>query len=264
VSRIGRAKALTFQPDKRLDAQTRILLGTQLGVISSHKRLLVSQAPDSIEKAKQGDPQVFHDLVRPHLDSIRRFARSFCKSEEDADDLTQDALIKAYRSFASFDGRSSLTTWLYTIAKNQFLDSRRGKLFRWRHRESELSDTDPSTSPNAEALLGERERVEFLWATLRRLDEKFRIPLVLAEIDGLPYEQVAEIERIPVGTVRSRISRAKEQLRALLGPMNALPEPFAAGISHASERRSAQLAKLGSRGTISANASSHALTKAAR
>lgn len=154
--------------------------------------------------------------MRPHLDSIRRFARSFCKSESDADDLAQDALVKAYRSFPSFDGRSSLSTWLYTIAKHQFLDHRRGKLFHWRQRETELVESDPTSHPNPEALVRDRERADLLWTTLRRIDEKFRTPLVLAEIEGLSYDEIAAIEGVPIGTIRSRIARAKDQLKALL------------------------------------------------
>jgi RNA polymerase sigma-70 factor (ECF subfamily) len=177
----------------------------------------LSDVPDLLTKAKAGDPQAFQELVRPHLDSIRRFARSFCKNDSDADDLAQDALVKAFRSFGSFDGRANLSTWLYTIAKHQFVDHQRGKLFRWRSRENELSDEDRSSVPNAEQMLGERQKVEILWIALRRIDEKFRTPLVLAEIDGLGYEQIAEIEKIPIGTVRSRIARAKDQLRTLIG-----------------------------------------------
>jgi RNA polymerase sigma-70 factor, ECF subfamily len=115
------------------------------------------------------------------------------------------------------------------VAKNQCLDHRRGKLFRWRSRESQLGDLDASVLPNAEQLLDERQKVEFLWAALRRLDEKFRTPLVLAEIDGLSYEQIAEIEEVPIGTVRSRIARAKDQLRALLGQAAEFPSLVPSG-----------------------------------
>jgi RNA polymerase sigma-70 factor (ECF subfamily) len=175
------------------------------------------EVSDSLERAKAGDPEAFQALVRPHLDSIRRFARAFCKNESDADDLAQDALVKAFRSFPSFDGRSSLSTWLYTIAKHQFLDYRRGKLFHWRSREQEFDDSEPVSQPSPERLVNERERVEILWAALRRIDEKFRTVLVLAEVEGLTYEEIAAVEGVPIGTVRSRIARAKEQLKGLLG-----------------------------------------------
>jgi RNA polymerase sigma-70 factor (ECF subfamily) len=169
----------------------------------------LTAAPNLLEKARSGDAQAFQALVQPHLNSIRRFARSFCKNDSDADDLAQDALVKAYRSFSSFDGRSSLSTWLYTIAKHQFLDHRRGKLFHWRQRETELEESDPASQPNPEALVGERERVDLLWTALHRIDEKFRTPLVLAELEGLSYDEVAAIEVVPIGTVRSRIARER-------------------------------------------------------
>jgi RNA polymerase sigma-70 factor, ECF subfamily len=222
-----------------------IFTGTELVSTPSHEGPYLTEPLENLEKAKAGDPQAFQALVRPHLDSIRRFARSFCEHDSDADDLAQDALIKAYRSFGSFDGRSSLTTWLYTVAKNQFLDQRRSKLFHWRSRESELGQMDPSTLPNAEHLLDERKKVEFLWAALGRIDDKFRIPLVLAEIDGIAYEQIAEIERIPIGTVRSRIARAKDQLRTILG-------------------QAVEISSIAPSGTIEATGSSHSMTKGVR
>lgn len=185
---------------------------------SSDEGLTLSQTADStLERAKSGDPEAFQLLVRPHLESIRRFARSFCKNDTDADDLAQEAIVKAYRSFSSFDGRSALTTWLYAIAKHQFLDYRRGKLFQWRSRETELTDGDRPSQPSPECLVVEHQQVQVLWTALNRIDEKFRTPLVLAEIDGLTYEQIAAIEKIPIGTVRSRIARAKDQLRTILG-----------------------------------------------
>jgi RNA polymerase sigma-70 factor, ECF subfamily len=216
-NRLGVLMAPTFHPHQNSYPYSNpVVTGTEPFCTSSHEGSSLSEVPNTLERAKAGDPQAFQELVRPHVDAIRRFARSFCKNDTDADDLAQDALVKAYRSFGAFDGRSSLTTWLYTIAKNQFLDHRRGRLFRWRSRESELSDFDPSNLPNAEQLVDERQKVDLLWAALRRIDEKFRTPLVLAEIDGLAYEQIAEVEGIPIGTVRSRIARAKDQLRNLL------------------------------------------------
>jgi RNA polymerase sigma-70 factor, ECF subfamily len=169
-----------------------------------------------LERAKAGDATAFGEMIRPYVDPVRRLARSFCRNNAEADDLAQEALVKAYKAFGSFDGRAALTTWLYSIAKNQFLDHRRSKLFRWRQRESEYEDVGESPLPNSEELLGEREEVDRLWNAVRQIDEKYRIPMVLADIDGLSYEEVAQIEKIPVGTVKSRIARGKEQLRALL------------------------------------------------
>jgi len=203
------------------------------------------ESSEIIAQAKAGDPQAFQALVRPHIDKIRRFARSFCKDPTDADDLAQEAFVKAFLSFASFDGRSSLVTWLYSVAKNQFLDYRRSKLFQWRARETQLVDNDSSQLPNSEQLLSERQQTEALWVALRRIGEKFRTPLVLAEIEGLRYEEIADIEGIPVGTVRSRIARGKDQLRAMLGVVDT---------EHSR----------GPSGTVAASATSNPLTKGVR
>ncbi len=176
----------------------------------------MSTESEIFERARAGDPKAFTVLVSPHVDRLRRLARSFCRDDTEADDLTQEALLKAYRALAGFDGRASLTTWLYTIAKNQYLDHRRSKLFRWRARESEFEDVGESHLPSPDALVEEKEKVCQLWRAVRQIDDKFRIPLVLCEIDGLSYEEAAEIERVPIGTIRSRIARGKARLEEIL------------------------------------------------
>ena len=70
------------------------------------------------QKARAGDPQAFQELIRPHLDALRRFVFSLSSNWQDADDIAQEALIKAFRAFPSFDGRASLSTWLYTVARS--------------------------------------------------------------------------------------------------------------------------------------------------
>lgn len=198
---------------------------------------LVDESPSLLDRARQGDPLAFEELVRPHVSAVRRFALSFCRNPTDADDLAQDALIKAFRSFGTFDGRAALSTWLYTVARSTFLDSRRGKLFRARGREDEIDEAASDSERPPEGLLEEREQAERLWDAIRALAPKFRVPLLLSDVEGMSYAEIAEVEHVPIGTVRSRISRARDQLA------DALSRPsFASGLSDAQLGTGAQVA----------------------
>lgn len=167
---------------------------------------------DDLVLAQQGDPAAFERLIRPYLPAVRRFAYSFCRDWAAADDLAQDALLKAFRSIRSFRGEASLGTWLYSVARTTFLDMRRGHLGKCRELEAELPDGSPADEPGADELLASRGDAERLWRAIRRLEPRFRIPLVLFEIEGMSYEHVAAIEQVPVGTIRSRLSRARAKL----------------------------------------------------
>ncbi len=169
-----------------------------------------------LERARQGDALAFEELIRPHLSSLRRFAYSFARGFDDADDLAQEALLKAFRSFASFEARSSLSTWLYTVTRNVCHDYYRGRLAKARGREDALDDVFEDERESQASLLSHKSEVEALWLALKGLEPEFRVAIVLFDIEGLSYEQVAAIEHIPVGTVRSRLSRGRSKLRLLL------------------------------------------------
>lgn len=158
----------------------------------------------------------FQALVLPHLDSLRRFALSFAKNEVEADDLAQEALIKAFRSFHTFDGRSSLSTWLYTVARSVYLDSLRSRRHHEQSCEVEFEEERRDSSPNQELMLARHESHARLWTAIRKLEEPFRVALVLADIEELDYQDIAAIEGVAVGTVKSRVSRARTRLFDML------------------------------------------------
>lgn len=148
---------------------------------------------------------------------MRRFAFSFAGNWPDADDLAQEVLVKAYRSIGGFEGRANVSTWLFTLCRSVFIDSRRGRLGKARLRETEIDpgrEADPGD--DQERLVVQKGEVERLWRAIRALDPEFRIPVVLCDIEGMAYEQVATIEGIPIGTVRSRLSRARVKLAVAL------------------------------------------------
>lgn len=169
-----------------------------------------------LERARRGDAVAFTCLVRPHLNSIRTFAYSFCSNWAEADDLAQEALLKAYRSIGGFSGRSNIGAWLHAVARSTFLDSRRGRLAHTKALESAWT-VDPATdAAGADELIETRHEIEELWNGIRQLDPRFRVPLVLFEIEGMDYESIARVEGVPVGTVRSRIARARGKLLEVL------------------------------------------------
>jgi RNA polymerase sigma-70 factor, ECF subfamily len=169
-----------------------------------------------LERARQGDPRAFELLISPHLPSLRRFAFSFTRDWAEADDLTQEALLKAFRSLSKFEGRSQISTWLYVIVRSAGHD-----LYRSNRRREQLVGTEDvgdqaTLEPNAEEQLAMHADSQELWAAIKQLEPEFRIALVLFEIEGLSYEEIAAIERVPIGTIRSRLSRARASLRSLL------------------------------------------------
>jgi RNA polymerase sigma-70 factor (ECF subfamily) len=179
-----------------------------------------------LKQARDGDPAAFERLVRPHVASVRRFARAFCGNQAEANDLAQEALLKAYRSFPGFRGQSRLSTWLYSIARSTFVDSRRGRLAHVRALETPFETDHAPVQSGPDELLAARLEIELLRAALRELEPKFRVPIVLCEIEGLSYEHVAAIEQVPIGTIRSRISRGRAKLLAILNrPKNEVERP---------------------------------------
>ena len=169
-----------------------------------------------LQKARAGDPLAFQELIRPHLDSVRRFVFSLSKNWQDADDIAQEALLKAFRAFPTFDGRASLSTWLYTVARSASVDWHRSRLGQAAQRENPLPSTHPASLPCPDESCGQQQLRERLWQAIQTLDERQRVPLVLYEIEGLSYDEIAAIENVPVGTIRSRLSRARQELRGQL------------------------------------------------
>lgn len=168
-----------------------------------------------LEQARRGDPRAFEALIRPHVAAVRRFTCGFTRRREDADDLAQETLLKAFRSLHTFEGRSALSTWLFTIARSVCSDFHRSRAYKEQRAEVEMA-VELTDLRHPGVLKDEKERAEVLWRALRRLEPEFRVPLVLFEIEGMAYEDIARVEGVPVGTVRSRLSRARARLRGIL------------------------------------------------
>jgi RNA polymerase sigma-70 factor (ECF subfamily) len=173
-----------------------------------------------VERAQAGDVRAFEALVDSQLPRIRRYARAFTPMEHDADDLAQEALLRVYRSLRSFRWQSAFSTWLYAVVRSAFLDAAKGRAGTRRALEEPLRDEhgerEGGERPD-EALAADEERRR-VWSALRAVPTEFRTALVLFDIEGCSYDEVAAIEDVAVGTVKSRLHRGRAALRRLLEP----------------------------------------------
>ena len=170
---------------------------------------------DLIERFRNGDLSGFEALIRKYQDRVYNLCRYMVRDPQDAQEAAQDVFLKAYKGMKGFRPDASIYTWLYRIAVNTCLDYKR-KSRRDTLRKQPLTVDLPSTEPLPAELYNSREISESIQVALQKLPEKQRAAIVLREIEGLSYEAVAEVLHTSVGTVKSRISRAREQLRQLL------------------------------------------------
>ena len=173
-----------------------------------------------VASARAGDPEAFAALVGRYEARITRLVRGMVP-ESDTEDVTQEAFLKAYRKLGAFDGRSSFYTWLYRIAANTAMDWRK----RERHRRHaplpetpDGEDATPAQGPGPGHAAERREMAERIDAAIAALPRKYHEILVLREVEGLAYDEIAERLRLSKGTVESRLFRARERLRERLAP----------------------------------------------
>ncbi len=161
--------------------------------------------------------QRFEQLVLPHLDAAYNFARWLCDSTTDAEDIAQEALLLAFRGFDEWRG-DGIKAWLFTIVRNCHHSAARRTVPKSRVTDAidEAATVTPGAlvsadSPELAAIAAEQTRA--LDAILRDLPADFRAVLVLREMEGLSYREIAAVVGVPIGTVMSRLARAREALK---------------------------------------------------
>lgn len=175
---------------------------------------------DVVERAKQGDREAFSALVRKYQRRVYATAFQILGNHSDADDVAQDAFVRAFRKLQSFDGRADFFTWLYRITVNtalNYLRSRKRAVALWQDSRDDSPDADDAgleRSPRMWAELTEDMRRTF--AAISELSATLRITLVLATVQGMPYKNIAELLGIPEGTVAWRVNEARRQLKLKL------------------------------------------------
>lgn len=180
-----------------------------------------------VERAQRGDKRAFEMLVVKYQRKLARLLSRFIRDPGEVEDVAQEAFIKAYRALPSFRGDSAFYTWLYRIginaAKNYLVAMGRRAPTTTEHDAEEaeqFDDGDQLRDINTpENLLMSKQVAGVVNAAMEQLPEELRQAITLREIEGMSYEDIAEIMNCPIGTVRSRIFRAREAIAEKLKPM---------------------------------------------
>ena len=179
-----------------------------------------------VERVQQGDKRAFDLLVQKYQHKVMNLITRYVRNPAEAQDVAQEAFIKAYRALATFRGESAFYTWLYRIAVNTAKNhltsmGRRPPASDVDAQDAEFYDGGQAmhevANPEREALSDEIR--EEIFAAFEDLPEELRTAIRLREFEGLSYEEIAEVMACPVGTVRSRIFRARETIDKRLGPL---------------------------------------------
>ena len=191
-------------------------------------------APDAdaplVERVKQGDVKAFEMLVVKYQRRIERLIGRMVRDVDLVPDIAQETFIRAYRALPQFRGDSAFYTWLYRIAvntaKKSLMELKRDPLVTESARagrddedDNPRADHEPSDAATPDAVLARKQIASAVNFAVEALSEDLRQAITLREIDGLSYEEIAELMNCPIGTVRSRIFRAREAIAAKLRPL---------------------------------------------
>jgi len=176
-----------------------------------------------VRKAKQGDSKAYDQLTVLYKDVVYSIVYRMVRNKQEAEDLTQEAFIKAYNSIVLFNEEYAFSTWLFKIATNNCIDFfRKRKLKTYsmdetiRYKDDEIRQEYAAPEPDTEVELVSDERSKIIRTAISQLPEKYRIVIELRHQKEHSYEQISEELDLPLGTVKARIFRAREMLNKLL------------------------------------------------
>ena len=194
--------------------------------MSIHTRNSEQLDEDLVLRVQQGDKSAFDFLVIKYQHKIIQLVNRYVKDPSEAQDVAQEAFIKAYRALGNFRGDSAFYTWLYRIAintaKNYLVSrSRRSADYQVDVQDAEALENAPQLQgmETPERLLLNQEIVDTIKTAIDKLPEEMRTAIMLREFEGMSYEEIAQAMDCPVGTVRSRIFRAREAIDNKLNPL---------------------------------------------
>ena len=206
-----------------------------------------------IQRCIAGDAVAFEPLVEKYRQRVWRLAYQVLHDREEAWDVAQEAFVRAFHSLPSFRGQSAFYTWLFRITVNVATDRHRQRGAQARafgpervtEEEWARSTPDPGRGPDQEAARAEqRERIR---RALDALPPKARTIIMLSDVEGLSYREIAEVLNCPIGTVMSRLHNARKRLKGLLGPMLALIVSLALTLAWAIPAQAQQIIRFGVR-----------------
>jgi RNA polymerase sigma-70 factor, ECF subfamily len=195
-------KAMTLKPGQSLDPTAELAI---------------------IERCKKNDAEAFGKIVDAYQNRLFGFVRRMVKDPEEANDIAQEAFVRAFQGIGRFDGRSSIRTWLFRIAYNLCIDRRRraGRLPGESSLDSAFEDDEPIEVPDVRwdperVILGDELR-SVLEAAIATMSDKLRSVLLLHDQQDLAYEDIAKVLDLPIGTVKSRLFLARAHLQNAVG-----------------------------------------------
>ena len=165
------------------------------------------------------DPEFFEQLAMPLFDSLYNFAHWLTGNRVDAEDLVQETYAKALKGFKSFQDGTNLRAWMFRILRNTFLTSRTGLMARNTlsfEEESEEAEVRSAQVVTPESVLLRNENQQMVLDALDAVPVHYREIILLCEVEELSYREIAEVLSLPIGTVMSRLSRARNSLRQML------------------------------------------------
>ncbi len=194
--------------------------------MTQHSKYSEQLDEDLVARVQRGDKSAFDFLVIKYQHKIIQLVNGYIKDPSEAQDVAQEVFLKAYRALGSFRGEAAFYTWLYRIAintaKNYLLSrSRRSSSFEVDIQDAEAIENAPQLQgmDTPERHLLNEEIVDTIKTTIENLPEEMRIAIMLREFEGMSYEEIAVAMDCPVGTVRSRIFRAREAIDSKLNPL---------------------------------------------
>lgn len=167
-----------------------------------------------IARARRGDADAFEQLVVAYRDQVFRLALRMCGSEADADEVAQEAFLSAWKALPNFRGESQFSTWLYQLTTHAAIDLMRREKRQIAADITEVSAADPAPSPQQQA--EQSEQREIVRDAILQLAPEQREVVVLRFMEELSYEEIGAVLKLPSGTVKSRLNRAKAQLKEIL------------------------------------------------
>ena len=174
---------------------------------------------ECVRRLLEGEVDAFEILVRRHEKAIFNVVYRMLGDYDEAAEVSQEAFLSAYRSIGQFRGDANFSTWLYRIAINR-ASTRRRSLSKWRQRTVPLDTTEPvnATELDPADRVEQKEIQELVQKALNGLEPSDAMIIVLKDLQDVPYEEVARVLEVPVGTVKSRLHRARQALRSRLAP----------------------------------------------
>ena len=177
-----------------------------------------------IRKAKNGDIHAFENLIENHRKRVYNIAFKMLHNQEDAYDITQEVFIRVFKSMKEFREEASFSTWIYRITKNACLDELRKRKNKATVSMDEDLETEDGTikrqvedcSPGPDALYESMELRDIVRTAIELLSDEHKFVIILRDLQGFSYEEIAKVLECPEGTVKSRINRARKALKEIL------------------------------------------------